>query len=119
MNKNIRVIKVSNAKSTKIRIQSQQARIIFDPPNKESVLVVYWCGSKRGLFDAIVEYILPDNCFKCKCNVRHDYIDGLLKPLSADTPLPKEWYDKNSEQIEIIKYRGAKPLNNLKYILRW
>lgn len=119
MNEKIRVIEVSKAKPTETRSRSKQARIIFDPPNKESVFVLYWRGSKKGFFDATVEYILPDNCFKRRCNVRHDYIDGLLKPLPADTPLPKEWYDENSEQIEIIKYHGAKPLNNLQYTLRW
>lgn len=119
MNKDARVVKVVGENPVWTRPQLQQARIIFDPPNKESVLAIYWRGSKRGFFDATVEYIAPDNCFKCRYPVRHDYINGSLKPLSTDTPPPKEWLDENCEQLEIIAYRGAKRLDNLKYTLLW
>lgn len=122
MNKNIRVVrvvKVSGQNPVRPRTRLQQARIIFDPPNEESVLVIYWRGAKRGFFDATVEYVAPDNCFKCRYPVRHDYINGSLKPLPTDTPLPKEWLDENSEQLEIITYRGAKRVDNLQYTLCW
>ncbi|HEX3017852.1 MAG TPA: hypothetical protein VHP31_08380 [Caproicibacter sp.] len=119
MNKDIRVVKVSVQSPARTMPRLQQARILFDPPNKESVLVVYWRGSKRGLFDAMVEYVAPDNCFKCRYPVRHDYIDGQLKPLSTDTPLPKEWLEANCEQLEIMAYRSIKRLDNLQYTLRW
>jgi hypothetical protein len=119
LNNNIRVVKVSDENPARSRPRLKQARIIFDPPKEESVFVIYWRGSKQGLFDAKVEYIAPDNCLINRYPVRHDYINGLLTPISTDTPLPNEWFDENSEQLEIITYRGAKRLDNLQYTLRW
>lgn len=119
MNANIRIVTVSGSFSDRPRPQSQQARIMFNPPNDERVLVVYWRGSKQGFYDATVEDIAPNNYLAHRYPVRNDYINGLLTPLSTDKPLPKEWLDEHREQLEIITYRGAKCLDNLQYTLRW
>jgi len=80
MNKEARVVRIIAENPALEKPRSLQARIIFDPPNDESVLVFYWRGSKEGFFDATVEHIAPDNCFKSRCRARHDYVNGLLKP---------------------------------------
>ena len=82
-------------------------------------VAIYWRGDKRGFFDAIVEDIDKDNRLLHKFPNRHDYVDGWFKPLPADTPLPQEWLDEHSEQVEIMSHRGARILNDLQYTLRW
>ena len=87
MNANVLIIPDSDQIHERRKPKKPPARIHFDPPNKERVFIICWRGAKRGFFDATVEVIHPNNCLALTFHVRHDYVDGLLKPLPADTPL--------------------------------
>ena len=119
MNVNVRIIPGSDYITERRKPKLPPARIHFDPPKQERVFVIYWRGAKRGFFDAMVEDIDKDNFLLRRYPVRHDYVDGLLKPLPADTPLSQEWLDEHSEQVEIMTYLGARFLDDLQYTLRW
>ena len=122
MNANVRIVRIVPGGELSPKRQKPKlspARIHFDPPNQERVFVIYWRGAKRGFFDAMVEDIDENNRLLRRYPVRHDYIDGLLKPLPADTPLPQEWIDEHGEQVEIMTYLGAWILDDLQYTLRW
>ena len=122
MDANVRIVRVVPGGELSPKRQKPQlppARILFDPPNQERVFVIYWRGNKRGFFDATVEDIDKNNNLLHKFPNRHDYVDGWFKPLPADTPLPQEWLDEHSEQVEIITHRGARILDDLQYTLRW
>ena len=122
MDANVRIVRVVPGGELSPKRQKPQrppARIHFDPPNQERVFAIYWRGDKRGFFDAIVEDIDKDNRLLRRYPVRNDYVDGLLTPLPADTPLPQEWLDEHSEKVEILTYLGARILYDLQYTLRW
>ena len=122
MNENVRIVRVVPGGDLSPKRQKPQlppARILFDPPNQERVFAIYWRGDKRGFFDAIVEDIDKDNRLLHKFRIRHGSVGGWLQPLPADTPLPQEWLDEHSEQVEIMAHRGARILADLQYTLRW
>lgn len=118
MNANVSIIPGSDPFLERRKLQPNQARILFDPPNMERVLVIYWRGAKLGFYDAIVEDIDKNNRLLHKFPIRYEYIAGQRMPLPADTPLPKEWLDEHDEQVEIRAYPGVRILDNQKYTLR-
>ena len=67
----------------------------------------------------MVEDIEKDNHLLRRYPVRHRYVDDEYQPLNPNTPLPQEWIDENSEQVEIMTYLGARILDDLQYTLRW
>ena len=122
MNENVRIVRVVPGGDYTTEQQKPKlplARILFDPPNQERVLVAYCRGDFHRLFDAMVEDIDKNNHLLRRHPVRHNDVDVHLKSLNTDTPLPQEWIDEHSERVEIIAYHGNRRLNDLQYTLRW
>ncbi len=118
MSANVRIIPGSDPFLLRRKHQPEKARILFDPPNQERVIVIYWRGAKCGFFDAMVEDIDKNNSLLHKFPIRHEYVSGQRKPLPADTPLPKEWLDEHDEHVEIRAYPGGRILYDLQYTPR-
>ena len=122
MNENVRIVRVVPGGVLSPKGQKPQlppARILFDPPNQESVLVAYCRGDFHGLFDAMVEDIEKNNHLLRRHPVRHNDVDGHFKSLNTDTPLPQEWLDEHGERVEIFACSGGRRLDDLQYTLRW
>lgn len=121
MNENIHTVRIISGNdqiSERWKPKPSPARILFDPPNQERVLVAYWRGA-YGFFDAMVEYIDKNNHLLSRYPVRQDYIDDRLKPLATATPFSQEWLNEQDEQVLILAYLGGRRLTDLQYTLRW
>ncbi len=117
MNTNVRIVPDCDQIPERRNPRLPLARIHFDPPNQERVFAIYWRGTSA---DSLTRWsnILTKNHLLRRYPIRHNYVDGLLKPLPTDTPLPQEWLDEHSEQVEIMTNLNIRILNDLQYTLK-